>query len=89
MDSQLCSRLGKRKLTIGDILQVEQFCYGQIEESNLYELRNGAKLRAVKTSKTYEEFKDIVDAAALHPLAKADKRNSSTKKRLWNTSAAN
>lgn len=83
-DSQVCAHLNRQKLTVEDICRVEQFCYAQIEKCNLYALRNDAKLRAVSTTRTYEEFKDIVDAAALIPLSKTDKTNSRTKKRLWN-----
>ena len=45
------------KITVSDILKLEQLCYQNIRDENLYDIRNDAKLRAVYTSKTYEEFK--------------------------------
>lgn len=85
---QYLARLNKNKLTVDDILMVEQYCYGLVREENLYNLQNYAKLRAVTSTKTYDEFKAIVDAAHLRPLDKSDKQNAKTKNRLWNTTAA-
>lgn len=86
-DKQLCARLNRHHITNEDISQVEQFCRNLNRSSQLYDLRNEAKFRAVKSSKTYDEFKDIVDAAHLQPLSQTDKRNASTKSRSWNTIA--
>lgn len=86
-DNQLCTRLNSSRLTFDDISQVEQFCYNFVRANDLYKLRNDAKLRAVTTSTTFEEFKDIVDAAHLQPLSRSDKTNSFTKNRLWNSIA--
>lgn len=86
-DKQLCSRLNKTILSVNDILQVEQYCYDRVKENELYILRNEAKLRAVNCTKTYEEFRDIVDAAHLRKLDKSDKQNVHTKNRLWNSAA--
>ncbi|XP_016946414.1 coiled-coil domain-containing protein 103 [Drosophila biarmipes] len=58
-----------------------------IRDGELYELRNDAKLRAVYSTQTYEEFKDIVDAAHLRPVSRSDKANAKTKNRLWNSAA--
>lgn len=88
-DEQLCARLNNSQLTIDDISQVEQFCYGLVRANDLYKLKNDAKLRAVTSTKTYDEFKDIVDAAHLQPLNRSDKSNSQTKHRLWNSIAKN
>ncbi|KAF6028569.1 CCDC103 [Bugula neritina] len=44
-----------------------------MKAENLYWLQNDAKFRAVKQKGTYEEFKEIVAAAHLKPLAKNDK----------------
>lgn len=86
-DEQLCARLNNKRITIDDISRVEQFCRDLNRSSELYDLRNDAKFRAVKSSKTYDEFKDIVDAAHLQPIAQSDKRNASSNTRLWNTIA--
>lgn len=83
-DIQLSAIISKNPLTVDDILRVQKFCLENIQAGELYDLQNDAKLRAVTTTKTYEEFKDIVDAAHLRPLNKFDKQNSKTKTRLWN-----
>lgn len=88
-DEQYLARLTKNKLTVEDILMVEQYCYELVQQENVYNLQNDAKLRAVTSTKTYDEFKAIVDAAHLRPLDKSDKQNAKTKSRLWNTTAAN
>lgn len=86
-DAQVCARLNRNQITGTDILIVEQFCRDLNRAAQLYDLRNDAKFRAVKSSQTYDEFKGIVDAAHLQPLTWSDKRNVATKKRLWNTIA--
>ena len=86
-DDKLCGNLNKNTITIADIEIVEKFCFNRMRDADLYDLQNTAKLRAVNSTSTYEEFKDIVDAAHLRPLDKADKRNAQTKMRLWNSSA--
>lgn len=86
-DERLCAQLNKQRITTEDILKVEHFCRELIKTSELYELRNEAKLRAVKSTKTYDEFKDIVDAAHLQPLSHSDKQNAQTKTRSWNSIA--
>ncbi|XP_018574473.1 coiled-coil domain-containing protein 103 [Anoplophora glabripennis] len=43
-----------------------------INKEKLYWIRNDAKLRAVVTSQSYDEFRDIVAAAHLKPLSKKD-----------------
>ncbi|XP_058065873.1 uncharacterized protein LOC131215499 [Anopheles bellator] len=70
-----------------DIIALEVRCLEQIREDVLYSLRNDAKLRAVLTSKNYDEFKNIVDSAHLTPLTAGDKSNAKTKHRLWNSSS--
>lgn len=86
-NNQLCERLNKMHLTVDDIRQVEQFCYDNVRASDLSKLQNDAKLRAVTSTKSYDEFKDIVDAAHLQPLSRTDKTNSHTQSRLWNSIA--
>lgn len=86
-DIKFCATLDKNKLTVNDILRVQEYCFANVKNEELYYLQNDAKLRAVTTSKTYEEFKDIVDAAHLRPLDKFDKMNAKTKSRLWNSMA--
>ncbi|BFG05207.1 coiled-coil domain-containing protein 103 [Drosophila madeirensis] len=73
------------KITQEELLRLRESCLQGIRESELYQLRNDAKLRAVYSTQSYEEFKDIVDAAHLRPVTKADKDNAHTKSRLWNS----
>ncbi|XP_041769832.1 uncharacterized protein LOC121592451 [Anopheles merus] len=73
-------------ITRKDIITLEARCLEQIREDVLYAVRNDAKLRAVLTSKNYDDFKNIVDAAHLTPLSTSDKRNAKTKNRIWNNS---
>lgn len=87
MNSQFLSKLKAEKLTNDIISHIEQYSYEQIKQNNLSKLKNDVKLRAVQTTKTYEEFKDLVDAAELIPIDKSDKMNAKTKKCIWNTSA--
>lgn len=86
---QYLARLNKTKLTVDDILMVEKYCYELVREENLYDLQNDAKLRAVISTKSYDEFKSIVDAAHLRPIDKADKQRTKTQNRIWNTAASN
>lgn len=86
-DEILCNRLNKTRLTIDDIRQVEQFCYQLVKANELSQLKNDAKLRAVNSTKTYDEFKDIVDAAHLQPLNRLDQKDAKTHSRLWNSIA--
>ncbi|XP_067952101.1 coiled-coil domain-containing protein 103-like [Watersipora subatra] len=59
-----------------------------MEAENLYWLQNDAKFRAVKQKGSYDEFKEIVAAAHLKPLAKDEKIQLDEKiVSPWNTSA--
>ncbi|EFA05848.2 hypothetical protein TcasGA2_TC008639 [Tribolium castaneum] len=53
-----------------------------IDEDKMYWLKNDAKLRAVNSSKSYDEFRDIVAAAHLQPVTKKDKERN---QRSWKT----
>uniref|UniRef100_A0AAG5D102 Dynein attachment factor N-terminal domain-containing protein n=1 Tax=Anopheles atroparvus TaxID=41427 RepID=A0AAG5D102_ANOAO len=75
------------KISRDDIVALERRCLEQIQEDVLYAVRNDAKLRAVATTKNYEEFKNIVDSAHLTPLSASDKQNAKTKHRIWNSAA--
>lgn len=86
-DEQLCERLNKTHLTADDVRCLEHFCYDLVKANELSKLQNDAKLRAVTSTKTYDEFKDIVDAAHLQPLSRSDKKNAQTQSRLWNSVA--
>lgn len=86
-DKRMCERLNKLNLTIDDIRNVENFCYDLVKASQLGQFQNDAKLRAVNSTKNYEEFRDIVDAAHLRALNRSDKRNVNTQSRLWNSIA--
>lgn len=84
-DQKLCENLNKSSLTTQDIQCVESFCHNLIQANHLKKLQNDAKLRAVTSTKTYDEFKDIVDAAHLQPLNRTDKQNTQVQARLWNS----
>lgn len=49
--------LHKDRITVSDIARIEDMCYAQVAQDDLYTVRNDAKLRAVYTSRSYEEFK--------------------------------
>ncbi|KAL3288568.1 hypothetical protein HHI36_003007 [Cryptolaemus montrouzieri] len=53
-----------------------------IEQDKLYWLRNDAKIRAAVSSKSYDEFREMVAAAHLKALTKEDKER---KQRSWKT----
>lgn len=46
-----------KQITISDILRIEKLCHENVEADDLYSIRNDAKLRAVGSTKSYEEFK--------------------------------
>ncbi|XP_049294533.1 uncharacterized protein LOC125769754 [Anopheles funestus] len=79
------SAAGNGIISRDDIIALEARCLEQIREDVLYAVRNDAKLRAVLTSKNYDDFKNIVDAAHLTPLSASDKMNAKTKNRIWNS----
>ncbi|XP_030387703.1 coiled-coil domain-containing protein 103 [Scaptodrosophila lebanonensis] len=74
-------------VTAKELLMLRESCMQSIREGELYQLRNDAKLRAVNTTQSYDEFKDIVDAAHLRPITQKDKADAKTKSRLWNSAA--
>ncbi|KAG4073464.1 hypothetical protein HA402_000688 [Bradysia odoriphaga] len=78
--------LNKETITSSDISRLQALFYENLHLEELYKVRNDAKLRAVISTKTYDEFKNIVDAAHLRPITKHDKKNADTRNRLWNTS---
>lgn len=86
-DEKLCENLNKSHLTAHDIQCVESFCQNLIKTNELNKLQNDAKLRAINSTKTYDEFKDIVDAAHLQPLNRTDKQNTKMQSRSWNSVA--
>lgn len=75
-DEMLCNRLEDKYLTFNDILSVQQFCHDHVKCYEFYKLQNDAKFRAAISSKTYQEFKDIVDAAHLKPVNQNNNRNA-------------
>lgn len=79
-DEMLCNRLEAKYLTSNDILSVQKFCHDQIKCNEFYKLQNDAKLRAIISSKTYQEFRDIVDAAHLKPVNQNNNRNEKSGK---------
>ncbi|CAG9766545.1 unnamed protein product [Ceutorhynchus assimilis] len=71
---------GNREL--GDLYAQLQ---NDLNSDKRYWVRNDAKLRAVVTAKSYDEFRDYVDAAHLKSLSKEDyKKKANTS---WNKSA--
>ncbi|EDV98098.1 coiled-coil domain-containing protein 103 [Drosophila grimshawi] len=72
-------------ITPEELMRLRDNCLQQLRDDELYQLRNDAKLRAVNNTQSFDEFKDIVDAAHLQPISKQDKANASTKNRLWNS----
>ncbi|KAH8299918.1 hypothetical protein KR044_007408 [Drosophila immigrans] len=75
-------------ITSEELLRLRDDCLQRLRDDELYYLRNDAKLRAVNSSQSYDEFKDIVDAAHLRPVTRQDKANAKTKNRLWNSAAS-
>lgn len=71
-------------MSLAELNNLQSTCINKIHQDELYDTRNSAKLRAIKSSKTYDEFKNIVDAAHLKPLNKDDKNTTKTKNLLWN-----
>lgn len=59
-DDLVLAGLSKTGVTPADIGRVEQMCYEQLYQDDLYNVRNEAKKRAVYTSGNYEEFKSVV-----------------------------
>jgi hypothetical protein len=45
------------RITVQELKQLEQECLNRIKSDHLYKIRNDAKLRAVNSSKSYDEFK--------------------------------
>lgn len=45
------------KITIEDLKRLQKTCLERIRKDQLYNIRNDAKLRAVYTSQSYDEFK--------------------------------
>uniref|UniRef100_A0A336M0F3 CSON009241 protein n=1 Tax=Culicoides sonorensis TaxID=179676 RepID=A0A336M0F3_CULSO len=76
------------RISINELNNLQSTCLNKIHQDQLYDIRNSAKIRACTTTKTYDEFKNIVDAAHLKPLDKDDKSSAKTKNRLWNSVAS-
>uniref|UniRef100_T1GN05 Dynein attachment factor N-terminal domain-containing protein n=1 Tax=Megaselia scalaris TaxID=36166 RepID=T1GN05_MEGSC len=72
-------------ITNKDLNKLETTYLENLQKERIYYLRNDAKIKAVTTTSSYDEFKDIVDAAHLKPISKADKNKVHTKSRLWNS----
>lgn len=47
----------RQPITVEEIVRVREECLEKLRQDHLYQARNSAKLRAVLTSATYEEFK--------------------------------
>lgn len=75
-----------QKLSNVDMKELEEQLESAIQEDKKYWLQNEAKLKAVSDHvETYNEFKNLVDAAHLTPLDKSDKLNKEKLNRtIWN-----
>lgn len=49
------------QITVKEIQQLTETCLSNLKSDELYRLRNDAKLRAVNSSKSYDEFKWDLD----------------------------
>lgn len=47
----------KEKITAEELQRLQEICLDTLKSGELHTLRNDAKLRAVTTTKSYEEFK--------------------------------
>ena len=54
--------------SLKDIRKLHEQLQQQLDETDRNELRNSAKIRAISTAKSYEEFRQIVNAAHLQPI---------------------
>lgn len=50
-------RESSEELTVEEIVRIRDECLQKLQQDHLYQVRNSAKLRAVTTTSTYEEFK--------------------------------
>lgn len=75
-----------QKLSSIDVKELEEQLELAIQDDKIYWLQNEAKLKAVSDHvETYNEFKNLVDAAHLKPLDKSDKLNKEKlNKTIWN-----
>lgn len=49
--------LNKETITASDISRLQELFYENVQLEELYKVRNDAKLRAVCSTKTYDDFK--------------------------------
>ncbi len=49
--------LNRQTITSSDISRLQEIFYEHVQMEELYKVRNDAKLRAVLSTKTYDEFK--------------------------------
>ncbi|XP_067005990.2 coiled-coil domain-containing protein 103 isoform X2 [Anabrus simplex] len=70
-----------------DFTELEKELHAAIEAEEKYVRENDAKLRAVHTASSYDEFREIVKASHLKPLDKGEKANLTRKNCIWNTLA--
>lgn len=60
-------------MDLKNIRKIHEKLQKEIDETERNELRNAAKLRAISTAKSYEEFRQIVNAAHLKPICRRSK----------------
>ncbi|XP_015363692.1 PREDICTED: coiled-coil domain-containing protein 103 [Diuraphis noxia] len=71
-----------------DFKSLEDELIDNVEKDVRYWQQNDAKLRAVKSVSTYQEFSDIVKAAHLRPLTKKEIECKSNPPTVWNNVVA-
>jgi len=72
-----------------DFKILENELIDNVEKDLRYWQQNDAKLRAVKSVSTYQEFTDIVKAAHLRPMSKKELEDKCNSSLLWNNVAHN
>ncbi|XP_050434584.1 coiled-coil domain-containing protein 103 [Adelges cooleyi] len=72
-----------------DFKSLEDELLDNVDKDVRYWQQNDAKIRAVKSVSTYQEFSDIVKAAHLSPLAKKDKIRKDGSSSIWNNVVSN
>ncbi|XP_070069319.1 uncharacterized protein [Drosophila takahashii] len=55
------------KITSEELIRLRESCLQCIRDGELYELRNDAKLRAVYSTKSYEEFNGCSPSSSSFP----------------------
>lgn len=57
MNKNQFAGLNKESITLSDINRLQELFYENVQLEELHKVRNDAKLRAVQSTKTYDDFK--------------------------------